>query len=69
LRVSTRQRSQSIVDNSGTSHVNYPDIKTLKPAEQKGSYTPTQHAKSTVAKLSNDPSPIPGILGNIKDVE
>jgi hypothetical protein len=35
------------VDLSGTSHVNYPEIKTLKPTEQKSNTT----RKSTVAEI------------------
>jgi len=37
------------VDLSGTSHINYLEVKTLKPAEQKGSYTPNTTRKSAVA--------------------
>jgi hypothetical protein len=38
------------VDLSESSHVNYPEIKTYKLAEQTGSYTLNPHGKSTVAK-------------------
>jgi hypothetical protein len=41
-----------MVGLSGTSHVNYPEIKTFKLAEQKGSYTPNPTRKEYGSKIS-----------------
>jgi hypothetical protein len=40
-----------MVGLSGTSHVNYPVIKTFKLAEQKGSYTPNPTRKEYISKI------------------